>query len=225
MHLSAQWRWFCCCWFVFDLLLPLWVSVIVLCFVVRYVVSILVLQSSRSWLLCFVCLPGVSWLLSSWCLMIVVFLVSHDCCLPGVSWVLSSWCLMIVVFLVSHDCCLPGVSWLLSPWCLMIVVFLVSHDCCVALPRDAMGLSAICDCVISWSYTYCFWFLNENVSNGMTKPTQKVNEYDQEIPHSHTSDQPTATQSQDIRKTIKATSSLFLSHDYKSRKDTKKWNT
>ena len=46
------------------LLLPLWDSVIVLCFVVRYFVSILVLQSSRwgreSWLLCFVCLPGVS---------------------------------------------------------------------------------------------------------------------------------------------------------------------
>ena len=47
-----------CCW----LLLPLFDSVIVLCFVVRYFVSILVLQSSRwgreSWLLCFVCLPG-----------------------------------------------------------------------------------------------------------------------------------------------------------------------
>ena len=48
----------------FLLLLPLWESVIVLCFVVCYFVSILVLQSSRwvreSWLLCFVCLPGVS---------------------------------------------------------------------------------------------------------------------------------------------------------------------
>ena len=43
------------------------VFVIVLCFVVRYFMSILVLQSSRwgreSWLLCLVCLPGVSWLL------------------------------------------------------------------------------------------------------------------------------------------------------------------
>ena len=57
------------CW----LLLPLWNSVIVLCFVVRYCVSIIVLQSSRggrkSWWLCFDCPPGVSWLLcgsSSW---------------------------------------------------------------------------------------------------------------------------------------------------------------
>ena len=70
MHLSPQWlwllfilrRWFCC-W----LLLPLWDSVVVLCFIMRYFVSILALQSSRwgreSWLLCFVCLPGVSWLL------------------------------------------------------------------------------------------------------------------------------------------------------------------
>ena len=46
------------------LLLPLQGSVIVLCFVVRYFMSILVLQSSwwgrESWLLCLVCLPGVS---------------------------------------------------------------------------------------------------------------------------------------------------------------------
>ena len=50
------------------LLLPLWESVIVLCFVVRCFVSILVLQSSswgrESWLLCLICLPGVSWWLS-----------------------------------------------------------------------------------------------------------------------------------------------------------------
>ena len=48
--------------------LPLWESVIVLCFVVRYFMSILVLQSSwwgkESWLLCLICLPGVSWWLS-----------------------------------------------------------------------------------------------------------------------------------------------------------------
>ena len=55
------------------LLLPLWESVIVLCFSVRYFMSILVLQSSwlgrESWLLCLVCLPGAPWLLggsSSW---------------------------------------------------------------------------------------------------------------------------------------------------------------
>ena len=56
------------------LLLPLWESVIVLCFIVRYFMSILVLQSSwfwrESWLLCLICLLGVSWWLSgssSWC--------------------------------------------------------------------------------------------------------------------------------------------------------------
>ena len=54
------------------LLLPLWGSVIVLCFVVRCFVSVLVLRSSwwgggggggggGGWLLCLVCLPGVSW--------------------------------------------------------------------------------------------------------------------------------------------------------------------
>ena len=49
------------------LLLPSWESVIVLCFVVRYFMSILVLQLSwwgrGGWLHCLVCLPGVSWLL------------------------------------------------------------------------------------------------------------------------------------------------------------------
>ena len=34
-------------------------------------------------------------------------------------------------------------SWLLR------FVFLVSRDCCVALPHDATGLSAVCDCGIS----------------------------------------------------------------------------
>ena len=50
------------------LLLPLSESVIGLCFVVCYFMSILVLQSSwwerESWLLCLICLPGVSWWLS-----------------------------------------------------------------------------------------------------------------------------------------------------------------
>ena len=31
---------------------------------------------------------------------------------------------------------------------LCLSVFLVSRDCCVALPHDAMGLSAVCDCGI-----------------------------------------------------------------------------
>ena len=34
----------------------------------------------------------------------------------------------------------------LSSWCLVI-------DLCVALLRGAMGLSAVCDCGISWSYS------------------------------------------------------------------------
>ena len=49
-----------CCF----LLLPLWASVIVLCFVVRYFMSILysfaiILMGRESWLLYLVCLPGV----------------------------------------------------------------------------------------------------------------------------------------------------------------------
>ena len=37
--------------------------------------------------------------------------------------------------------------------CFALFVFLVSRDCCVTLTRGAMGLSAVCDCGISWSYS------------------------------------------------------------------------
>ena len=33
--------------------------------------------------------------------------------------------------------------------CFTLFVFLVSRDCCVALPHDAKGLSAVCDCGFS----------------------------------------------------------------------------
>ena len=58
--------------FIWWWLHPLWDSLIVLCFVVRYFLSILLLQlywwGRQSWLLSLVCLPGVSWLVcgSSW---------------------------------------------------------------------------------------------------------------------------------------------------------------
>ena len=70
MHLSPPPRGLGCCPFLGGgsvavdslLILPLWDSVIVLCFAMRYFMSILVLQSSlcgrESWLLCLVCLPG-----------------------------------------------------------------------------------------------------------------------------------------------------------------------
>ena len=33
--------------------------------------------------------------------------------------------------------------------CFALFVYLVSRDCCLALPRDASGVSAVCDCGIS----------------------------------------------------------------------------
>ena len=35
----------------------------------------------------------------------------------------------------------------------------MSRDCCVALPHGAMGLSEVCDCVISWSYSLFLLYL------------------------------------------------------------------
>ena len=67
-------------------LLPLWDSVIALCFVVRFFVSILVLQSS-----------------------------------------------------LREE----------RAGCFALFVVLVSRDCCAALPHDATGMPAVCDCGIS----------------------------------------------------------------------------
>ena len=36
----------------------------------------------------------------------------------------------------------------------------MSRDCCVALPRGVMGLSAVCDCGISWSYSLFIYYCN-----------------------------------------------------------------
>ena len=43
---------------------------------------------------------------------------------------------------------LQSSSWGRESW-LLCFVSLVSHDCCVALPHNATGLFAVCDCVIS----------------------------------------------------------------------------
>ena len=81
------------------LLLPLWESVIVLCFVVRYFMSILVLQSSwwgrESWLLRSICLPGVSWWLSG---------SSSGC--HGVVFSLWLWYFLIIL---TYYFCLLGI--------------------------------------------------------------------------------------------------------------------
>ena len=40
--------------------------------------------------------------------------------------------------------------------CSTLFAFLVSCDCYVALSHEALGLSAVCDCGISWSYSLVF---------------------------------------------------------------------
>ena len=37
--------------------------------------------------------------------------------------------------------------------CFALFVFLVSRDCCMTLSQGAIGLSAVCDCGIFWSYS------------------------------------------------------------------------
>ena len=45
--------------------------------------------------------------------------------------------------------CVHHIDWEERAGCFALFVFLVSRDFCVALPRGAMGLSAVCDCSIS----------------------------------------------------------------------------
>ena len=37
--------------------------------------------------------------------------------------------------------------------CSALFVFLVFPDCCVALPHNVTGLSAVCDCGVSYSFS------------------------------------------------------------------------
>ena len=43
---------------------------------------------------------------------------------------------------------LQSYLWGRKSWLIYLFVLLVSLDCCVALPHDATGLSAVCDCSI-----------------------------------------------------------------------------
>ena len=55
--------------------------------------------------------------------------------------------------------------------CFALFAFLVSRDCCVALSHDAKGLSAVCDCGISCSYTLTIFIqcTGDSVWWGMVK--------------------------------------------------------
>ena len=57
-----------------------------------------------------------------------------------------TFCCALLYVLVSFAIILMGKRELVALLCL---VFLVSRDCCLALPHDATGVSAVCDCGIS----------------------------------------------------------------------------
>ena len=112
------------------LLLPLWESVIVLCFVVRYFISISVLQSSwwrrGGWLLCLVCLPGVSWWLGG----------SSSRC-HGV--VCSLWLWYFLIILIYYFCNHRDREE--KACCFTLTVFHMPCDSqsYIALPHSAVG--------------------------------------------------------------------------------------
>ena len=58
-------------------------------------------------------------------------------------------CSMFVVRYFVSILVLQPSRWRRESWLLCFVCLLVSRDCCVVLPRDATGLSAVCDCGIS----------------------------------------------------------------------------
>ena len=50
--------------------------------------------------------------------------------------------------------------------CYALFVFLVPRDCCVALPRGATGLSTVCDCGNSWSYSFIILYIANSFFEG-----------------------------------------------------------
>ena len=51
--------------------------------------------------------------------------------------------------------------------CFALFVFLVSRVCCVALPHDVTGLSVVCDCRISQTYSHTiFEFQSKQINCG-----------------------------------------------------------
>ena len=52
----------------------------------------------------------------------------------------------------------------------------MSHDCCVTLPRGALGLSAVCDCGISCSYSLTNFGLNWQVAKDQIGPNLALTE-------------------------------------------------
>ena len=60
-----------------------------------------------------------------------------------------NFCSMFCCALLCDGLVLRSSRWGGGAGCFALFVFLVSRDCCVDLPRDAIGLSAVCDCGIS----------------------------------------------------------------------------
>ena len=65
--------------------------------------------------------------------------------------------------------------------CFALLVFLVSRCCCVALPRGVTGLSAVCDCGISRSYSLSiFHCVSTSLIEGFnisTTPSQQCSKF------------------------------------------------
>ena len=79
----------------------------------------------------------------------------------AIDWVLMQYGINLLFLSTNHPS--ETNNNLEESW-LLCLVFLVSRDGCVALPRGAMGLSAFCDCGISWSNSLTF-FRNSNLKS------------------------------------------------------------
>ena len=75
---------------------------------------------------------------------VVVLILLIRCCM-----LLSLWDSVIVLCFVVRYFIYILASGLERAGCFSLFVFLVSHDCCVALPHDATGLTAVCNCGIT----------------------------------------------------------------------------
>ena len=139
---------FCCC-----LSWPYLISVLQCKLIIC---NVMLLLNCKSGLLLFLLLLVVT-PIAGFCICSMFYCALH--CVHS-SFAIISGCFALFVCLVSWVRC--------GTWLYRFLIFaplptvLVSH-CCVAFPHNAIGLSAVCDCGISWSYH--FWWNSKLVTN------------------------------------------------------------
>ena len=105
--------------------------------------------------------------------MVLLLLICCLVCFPLVVWVLCLFCCAFVSILVLQS------SWRGRACCFAFIVLRMTCycKCSVTLPHGTVGWSVMCDCGISWSYTYLFLMLKDNTTCHCSPSDKQVRWY------------------------------------------------